>query len=169
VKPEDVAFCTVVAKNYLAHARVLVESLGGITELSLLRAVVDAAESWFEPQKEAFQTIRLADLELPHPREFCFRYDVVELSTAVRPSCCAICSSEDMKASFTSIPTFAFTGRRRIWKRWTSGTSSSRPTSARLSSPTSIRGSATSCCAALTTWVFWLFATAPIPINSFGG
>ena len=39
----------------------------------------------FDPAGERFTSLFLSDLELPRPRELCFRYDVVELSTAVRP------------------------------------------------------------------------------------
>jgi glycosyltransferase involved in cell wall biosynthesis len=76
----------VVAKNYLAHARVLVASLRrqhpGCRVYVLL---VDEPEALFDPAREPFTAVSLAALGLPHAREFCFRYDVVELSTAVRP------------------------------------------------------------------------------------
>jgi glycosyltransferase involved in cell wall biosynthesis len=80
------AFCTVVAKNYLAHARALARSLRqhhpGVPVYVLL---VDDVDGYFDPAREAFQVLTLADLDLPRPREFCFRYDVLELSTAVKP------------------------------------------------------------------------------------
>jgi glycosyltransferase involved in cell wall biosynthesis len=86
VKPEPVAFCTVVAKNYLAHARVLVASLRRHHPQSRVYVLlVDETDGFFEPAREAFTAVSLSDLDLPHAREFCFRYDVVELSTAVRP------------------------------------------------------------------------------------
>ncbi|MGZ4779958.1 MAG: glycosyltransferase, partial [Thermoanaerobaculia bacterium] len=32
-----------------------------------------------------FHAVRLAELPLPHPRQFCFRYTILELNTAVKP------------------------------------------------------------------------------------
>ena len=80
------AFCTIIAKNYLAYARVLTRSLRrhhpGVDVYVLL---ADEIEGCFDPAQEEFTLLSLHDLDLPSPREFCFRYDVVELSTAVRP------------------------------------------------------------------------------------
>jgi glycosyltransferase involved in cell wall biosynthesis len=80
------AFCTVVAKNYLAYARVLVRSLRrhhpGVDVFVIL---ADETAGHFDPAREDFAVIGLDELDLPSPRELCFRYDVVELSTAVRP------------------------------------------------------------------------------------
>ncbi len=80
------AFCTVVAKNYLPRARVLVDSLRahhpGATVYVLL---ADAPEGRFDPAQEPFTCLQLQDLDLPRPRELTFRYGVVELCTAVRP------------------------------------------------------------------------------------
>jgi glycosyltransferase involved in cell wall biosynthesis len=84
--PAGAAFCTVVAKNYLARARVLAASLRrqhpGAPVYVLL---VDEPDGCFDPAAEPFTTLFLGDLDLPRPREFRFRYGVVELSTAVRP------------------------------------------------------------------------------------
>ena len=80
------AFCTVVAKNYLARARVLVGSLRRQhPEVRVYVLLVDEPEGCFDPAEEPFIPLFLDDLDLPRPREFRFRYDVVELSTAVRP------------------------------------------------------------------------------------
>ena len=80
------AFCTIIAKNYLAFARVLARSLArrqpGAAVYVLL---VDDVEGRFEPAREPFELLLLGDLPLPRPREMCFRYDVMELSTAVKP------------------------------------------------------------------------------------
>jgi len=86
VKPPPLAFCTVIAKNYLAHARVLAASLRRHhPDVPLTVLLVDEPEGRFDPAREPFRTVSLSDLDLPRPQEFCFRYNVVELSTAVRP------------------------------------------------------------------------------------
>jgi glycosyltransferase involved in cell wall biosynthesis len=82
----DAAFCTIIAKNYLAYARVLGRTLRqhhpGVPFYVLL---VDEPEGFFDPAAEPFQVLRRQDVDLPRPPEFCFRYDVLELSTAVKP------------------------------------------------------------------------------------
>src|SRR5215467_4828858 len=80
------AVCTIVAKNYLAHARVLMESVR-IWNPDLLRIVilVDRIDGYFDPAKEPFDVILSDELNLPDPRWFHFKYPVLELSTAVKP------------------------------------------------------------------------------------
>ena len=79
-------FCTIVAKNYLARARVLARGLREHHEASAFEVlVVDRPDDLFDPAREAFRTRFLEDLELPSPREMAFRYGVVELCTAVKP------------------------------------------------------------------------------------
>jgi glycosyltransferase involved in cell wall biosynthesis len=80
------AFCTVVAKNYLAHARALGRSLAAHhPDLPFYVLLVDDVEGTFVPGRETFRIVTLDEIDLPRPREFCFRYDVLELSTAVKP------------------------------------------------------------------------------------
>ena len=79
-------FCTIVAKNYLARARVLARSLHTHHPESRLEVlVVDAALGLFDPAREEFRVRFLEELALPNPREMAFRYDLVELCTAVKP------------------------------------------------------------------------------------
>ena len=79
-------FCTIVAKNYLARARVLARSLRAHHPESTLEVlVVDDPEGLFDPAREGFRVRFLEDLALPHPREMTFRYGLVELCTAVKP------------------------------------------------------------------------------------
>jgi glycosyltransferase involved in cell wall biosynthesis len=81
------AFCSIIAKNYLAYARVLCRSLRRHhPDIPMYVLVVDEVEGFFDPRREEFEVLRLADLDLPDAREMCFRYDVVELCTAVKPS-----------------------------------------------------------------------------------
>jgi hypothetical protein len=86
VIPGGLAFCTVVAKNYLARARVLVDSVRRHhPEAGVYVLFVDDPDGRFEPEREPFTPVALAELDLPRPPEFRFRYGVVELCTAVRP------------------------------------------------------------------------------------
>jgi hypothetical protein len=82
----EAAFCTILARNYLAQARVLCRSLRarhpGVPVYAL---VVDDPAGYFDPAREDFTCLSLADLELPDPRGLAFRYGVVELCTAVKP------------------------------------------------------------------------------------
>jgi lipopolysaccharide biosynthesis glycosyltransferase len=77
---------TIVAKNYIAHARALCNSFlahhpSGI--FSVL--IIDDIEGYIEPAKEKFKIFSLSALDIPNLREFCFKYTVVELATAVKP------------------------------------------------------------------------------------
>jgi glycosyltransferase involved in cell wall biosynthesis len=79
-------FCTIVAKNYLARARVLARSLREHHPQSPFEVlVVDDPEGLFDPDRETFPVRVLEDLALPRPRELAFRYSLVELCTAVKP------------------------------------------------------------------------------------
>jgi glycosyltransferase involved in cell wall biosynthesis len=84
--PGGPGFCTIIAKNYLAHARALARSLRRHhPEAPLYVLVVDDAEGRFDPAAEDFVAVPLAALDLPDPREMCFRYELLELCTAVKP------------------------------------------------------------------------------------
>ena len=80
------AFCTIVAKNYLAYARVLMDSLRRHhPDAAAYVLLVDDPTGFFDPAKEPFTVLQLADIPLPRPRELCFRYELLELATAVKP------------------------------------------------------------------------------------
>jgi glycosyltransferase involved in cell wall biosynthesis len=80
------AFCTIVAKNYLAYARVLMESVRRHhPEAGAYVLLVDDPHGFFDPGQEPFTVLQLADVPLPRPRELCFRYELLELATAVKP------------------------------------------------------------------------------------
>jgi glycosyltransferase involved in cell wall biosynthesis len=80
------AICTIFAKNYIAHARVLTKSFlehhPGSTVYGLL---CDDIDDYFNPADEQFITVTLDELGIPNVDEMIFRYDIVELSTAVKP------------------------------------------------------------------------------------
>jgi hypothetical protein len=81
------AVCTIIAKNYLAHARVVCASfLEQHPEGRAYVLVIDGHEGFIDPAAESFTLLTLDALRLPETREvFCFKYSVVELATAVKP------------------------------------------------------------------------------------
>jgi glycosyltransferase involved in cell wall biosynthesis len=86
VNVPEAAFCTILARNYLAHARVLCRSLREHNpDVPVYALVVDEPEGYFDPTKEDFVCLSLADLDLLDARSLAFRYGVVELCTAVKP------------------------------------------------------------------------------------
>ncbi|MQA30631.1 MAG: FkbM family methyltransferase, partial [Luteitalea sp.] len=83
-----ISACTIIARNYLAHARVLAQSFfthhpaGRFTVL-----IVDDEARRFDDRREPFECLRLADIGL-EPAEIgrlAGIYDVTELATAVKP------------------------------------------------------------------------------------
>ena len=78
--------CTIIAKNYVAHARVLAESFraahpdGTCTVL-----VVDDFRGYLEPGEEPFELLGIDEIGLPDAERMAAAYDVTELSTAVKP------------------------------------------------------------------------------------
>ncbi len=80
------AIFTIVAKNYLPYARVLMQSLRqwapGLRQFVIL---VDRVDGFFDPAREDFQIILSDQLDIPDSRRFHFKYSILELSTAVKP------------------------------------------------------------------------------------
>jgi glycosyltransferase involved in cell wall biosynthesis len=81
-------FCTVVARNYLAYARVLASSLHKMSDAAALSVLVlDDVDAAVDEALEPFEILRPADLDI-EPREFHHMaaiYDILELSTAIKP------------------------------------------------------------------------------------
>ena len=78
--------CTIIAKNYLAQARVLAESFlrhdpGG----SVAVLVIDEFEGYIDPAEVPFEVIGIDSIGLDERERMAAAYDVVELSTAVKP------------------------------------------------------------------------------------
>ncbi len=78
--------CTIIAKNYLAQARVLARSFakhnpGG--ECTVL--VIDEYEGFIDPAAEPFKLVTPEQIGCREFAEMVARYDVLELSTAVKP------------------------------------------------------------------------------------
>lgn len=80
------AACTIIARNYLAYARALVKSLRRVHPgLAMYVLFVDDTKGFVDPAREDFVVLDVDVLDLPRRQEFLFRYDVMELSTAVKP------------------------------------------------------------------------------------
>ena len=78
--------CTIVSCNYVAQARVLARSFAehhpGMPFFLLL---VDRNGGAIDPAQEPFELIGVEDLGIPRFAEMAFRYNVLELNTAVKP------------------------------------------------------------------------------------
>jgi hypothetical protein len=80
------AICTVVSRNYLHFARVLVSSIRAQHPgLQAFVLVVDdySAE---EGKDEVFTPIPVSELQIPDFRSIAFKYDILELNTGVKPT-----------------------------------------------------------------------------------
>ena len=78
--------CTIIAKNYVAHARVLAESFKSVDpEGSCSVLVIDDFDDYLDPASEPFELIRIDQIGLPDAERMAASYDVVEFSTAVKP------------------------------------------------------------------------------------
>jgi glycosyltransferase involved in cell wall biosynthesis len=78
--------CTIIAKNYVAHARVLAKSL---TEHHpddrLWTLIIDDFDRYLDPADEPFEVLTPADIDCRPFIHMALRYSVLELSTAVKP------------------------------------------------------------------------------------
>jgi len=81
----DYGICTIFAKNYLASVRVLAESfLRHHPDGRVYGLLCDRLDGYFDPLGEQFTAVYLEDLGIPELSEMIYRYDVTELSTAVK-------------------------------------------------------------------------------------
>src|SRR5262249_54370633 len=80
------AACTIVARNYLSHARVWARSLRkhnpGCETFVLL---ADRLEGEFEIGEEPFEIIPVGELRIRDFTDLAFKYSILELCTAVKP------------------------------------------------------------------------------------
>jgi hypothetical protein len=80
------AVFTIVAKNYLARARCLMDSLAQLhPELERFVILADQVDGYFDPTSEPFAVIPSGDLTIPLSKWFHFKYSVPELCTALKP------------------------------------------------------------------------------------
>jgi glycosyltransferase involved in cell wall biosynthesis len=78
--------CTIIAKNYVAHARVLARSLAATHPGNRLwTLVIDDFEGYLDPAHEPFATLTPDDIGCEPFIQMALRYSVLELSTAVKP------------------------------------------------------------------------------------
>ena len=78
---------TICAKNYLARARVLMDSVRQF-EPDARRLVVlsDRVDGLLDPAGEDFEILEVERLPIVDLRALCFRYDIMELATAIKPT-----------------------------------------------------------------------------------
>lgn len=78
--------CTIIAKNYLAHARVLTESFQRHHPDGRCHVlVIDEVDGYIDAENEPFVLVRPDDIGLEAFEEMRAAYDVLELSTALKP------------------------------------------------------------------------------------
>jgi hypothetical protein len=81
-----VAVGTIIAKNYLAFARVLADSWRRYQpDVPLFVLLADEAEGYFEPAGEAFPIIGLGELDIPDRRSYLFRYTRQQVVVSAKP------------------------------------------------------------------------------------
>ena len=78
--------CTIIARNYLAQARVLTSSFKEIhPDGNCTVLVIDDPTGYIDPAEEQFELLTLYDIGLPDVERMAAYYDIMELSTAVKP------------------------------------------------------------------------------------
>src|SRR5215813_8364239 len=86
VSSQHIVGCTIIAKNYLAMARVLCESFQRHHPGSPFFVLfLDDIKGYIDPAKEAFHCVEATDIGVPNFRGLVFKYNVLEASTAVKP------------------------------------------------------------------------------------
>ncbi|MBI2212963.1 MAG: glycosyltransferase [Acidobacteria bacterium] len=80
------ALFSIVSPNYRAFARVLMASAKRHQpDWDRFVLFVDSGSDFTLPAGEPFTAVPLADLALPNRQQFCFKYTILELNTAVKP------------------------------------------------------------------------------------
>ncbi len=78
--------CTIVSKNYLSLARVWNDSLRRLhPEIRTIVLLVDRIDGCFDPEREGFEVLEAEELGIPDFLDMAFKYNIVELNTAVKP------------------------------------------------------------------------------------
>jgi glycosyltransferase involved in cell wall biosynthesis/SAM-dependent methyltransferase len=78
--------CTIIAKNYLGHARVLARSLAEHEpEVGFKVLIIDDIDGYVDPAAEPFEVVTPAQLDIDGFDRMAVIYNVLELSTAVKP------------------------------------------------------------------------------------
>ena len=80
------AICTIISRNYLAHARTLAHSFRQFhPDAPVFVCLVDRVDGAFDPAREPFELIEAHALGIRDFEAMAFQYDVMELNTAVKP------------------------------------------------------------------------------------
>jgi len=78
--------CTIIAKNYVAHARVLARSFAEHhPDGRFYVLVIDDFDGYITPDDEPFAVVSPGDLQIEPFKRMAALYDVLELCTAVKP------------------------------------------------------------------------------------
>jgi glycosyltransferase involved in cell wall biosynthesis len=81
-----VNICTIIAKNYVAQARILARTFNEVhPEGTCTVLVIDDPTGYIDPAKEQFELLTIDQIGLPDAKRMAAIYDVMELSTAVKP------------------------------------------------------------------------------------
>jgi glycosyltransferase involved in cell wall biosynthesis len=81
-----VDICTIIAKNYVAYARVLARSFREHhPDSRCFVLVIDDVSGYIDPAQEPFELVTPEELDLDEFATMAARYEVLELSTAVKP------------------------------------------------------------------------------------
>ncbi len=80
------AVCTIIWKNYLAHARTLAQSVRTQhPDVPFIVLLADHVDGYFDAAREEFEMVEIEQLDVPDLRRFCFQYSPLALNTAVKP------------------------------------------------------------------------------------
>ncbi|HEV2723353.1 MAG TPA: hypothetical protein VGV10_01865, partial [Thermoleophilaceae bacterium] len=78
--------CTIIAKNYVPFARVLARSVAEQRRgARCFTLVIDDSSGYIDPAEEPFELVEIPALEIEGFDRMAAMYDVLELSTAVKP------------------------------------------------------------------------------------
>ena len=102
--------CTIVAKNYLPFARICPLFAEHRPDDRCWVLVIDEIEGYVDGAREPFELVTPADLEIEQFERMAALYDVLELSTAVKPWLLRhLSNARGWTGSSTSIQTSAST------------------------------------------------------------
>lgn len=83
---KKIALFTIVSKNYLPYARVLLSSVAKVhPEYRLFLCLADEVDGFFQPAAEPFETVEAQAIGIPNLLDLTLRYDIMEFNTAVKP------------------------------------------------------------------------------------
>jgi len=85
MNPDEIVICTIISKNYLAHARTLTESfLKHNPNGKIFVLLVDEVNDHFDPKKEKFILVDVKQIGIKNLDSFCFKYSILEQNTGVK-------------------------------------------------------------------------------------